>query len=241
MTTVAGRIVIALVLFATGLACVREARDARRVADAYSRLATLQYGSVTGADDTAERWQPAWLPTMLATEETRNVAAASYWSEDFDRLTTESTLADLAGTEDTSEPTLLFISANAAFRSARAQTDETPELVQRLDRVIQAYGEVLRANPAHADASFNFEYVSRLRDTLAAGTTGRRSSARGEDEESLEPIPSPDLPIGPTIHGWPGGPPEDIPGSDFRTLVPVPFDEREETDPGEGATPRRKG
>ena len=59
---------------------------------------------------------------------------------------------------------------------------------------------------------------------------------------SSEPeILSVDLPSGPTIYGRPGGPPPEIPGNQFKTLAPMPYDEREETDPGRGAAPRRGG
>jgi hypothetical protein len=53
--------------------------------------------------------------------------------------------------------------------------------------------------------------------------------------------PSVDLPAGPTIHGRPGGPPPDIPGDQFRTIAPMPYEEREESDPGRGPAPQRRG
>ena len=56
-----------------------------------------------------------------------------------------------------------------------------------------------------ADAAFNLEYVTRLRDTVAKGRGPLRSvelqtgvAATGE---------SSDLPSGTTVHGVPGGPP----------------------------------
>jgi hypothetical protein len=244
MTTVAGRIVIALVLFAAGLACVTEARHARRVADAYARLATLRYDSVTGTAayaNTTVGWRLPWAITTLAAEDRRHVVAASYWQEDFDALTNLTTLAETDGTEGASDPALLFVAANATFRAARAQTEPTADAIERLNRVVQAYGEVLRSDSTHADAAFNFEYVSRFRDMVSRRDTGRRSSASEAATTVLQSIPSPDLPVGPTIHGLPGRPPDDIPGSDFRTIAPMPDDEREESDPGQGPAPRRRG
>jgi hypothetical protein len=51
-----------------------------------------------------------------------------------------------------------------------------------------------------------------------------------------------DLPTGPTVHGRPGGPPEGTDMSDFKTITPMRYDEREEQmDPGRGKELRRKG
>jgi len=51
-----------------------------------------------------------------------------------------------------------------------------------------------------------------------------------------------DLPSGPTLHGNPGGPPPEIPMSDFKTVTPMRYDEREEQmDPGRGKEIKRKG
>ena len=51
-----------------------------------------------------------------------------------------------------------------------------------------------------------------------------------------------DLPAGLTIHGRPGGPPEGESMSDFKTVTPMRYDEREEQmDPGRGQKIQRKG
>ena len=102
--------------------------------------------------------------------------------------------------------------------------------------------DVLRAAPELADASFNYEFASRFRDSIASGRPmSRGARARAVAEALNPPVPSADLPTGPTLHGRPGGPPPEIPGSDFKTIAPMPYDEREQTDPGRGATPRRRG
>ena len=56
------------------------------------------------------------------------------------------------------------------------------------------------------------------------------------------PDESVDLPAGPTIHGNPGGPPDETPMGDFKTVTPMRYDEREEQmDPGRGQKLQRKG
>ena len=64
---------------------------------------------------------------------------------------------------------VMFVATNTAFRAATRQTTDRPRTVERLDTVIQAYGEVLRAAPANVDAAYNYEYAVRRRDIIARG------------------------------------------------------------------------
>ena len=73
---------------------------------------------------------------------------------------------------------------------------------------------------------------------MLAKAPGRGLPKQGEKTASV----SIDLPTGPTVHGRPGGPPEGTEMSDFKTLTPMRYDEREEQmDPGRGKEIRRKG
>jgi hypothetical protein len=108
-----------------------------------------------------------------------------------------------------------------------------------LDGVVQAYADVLRKSPDLSDAAYNYEYVVKLRDQIAKGPA---KSARAVPKPPAAPDFSVDLPVGPTIHGRPGGPPEGESMSDFKTVTPMRYDEREEQmDPGRGQKLRRKG
>lgn len=238
MKTVAGRLVIAVLLFAAAAAFVSEARRSRQAADTHERIATLQYARSSFAFDDEEA--PAMVPLpfgALADERLRQQALTSYWRVEYDTLTDPGGLLGQAADTAATDPQLLFVAANASFRSAlERQGGDRAAAVERLDRVVDAYAEVLRSDPSYTDAAFNYEYVSRVRDRLARGAKPPRPR-----EGTPQIIPSPDLPTGPTIHGLPGGPPPEIPGSDFRTLAPMPYDEREETDPGQGPAPRRRG
>ena len=130
----------------------------------------------------------------------------------------------------------MFAAANAAFRTSNPEAGDHKIAVERLDSVLQAYADVLRLDPSHVDAAYNYEYVARVRDAIAKGQeadawrcqpdrhfSGR--SARWADD------------------AWaPRGPPPEITMGEFKTLTPMKFDEREEqTEPGRGTFQRRRG
>jgi hypothetical protein len=234
MQTVAGRFIIAVLLFAGGAASWAEARVTRRVADAYRRFATLHYDADDRIGDARSALDRLPLPIeTIGTEVQRHRTTVSYWRGEYGPLTAPVD-ADVAA----ADPSLMFTRANASFRTSMGRLGDAA-ILERLDGIINAYADVLRTDPGAADASFNYEYVVRFRDKLAKMRPRDRATKgapKNEDE-----MPSVDLPAGPTIYGRPGGPPPDIPGNQFKTLTPMPYDEREETDPGRGAAPRRRG
>jgi hypothetical protein len=251
MRTAATRFLIAAILFAAGAAAWGQAGLTRRVADAHERLATLHYDAADGIDDTTGPLDRLTLPIgSLDSEIRQHRSRVGYWRNRSEAVSpngpsTGGPAAPLPGarganvTENgaATDPELMFVSTNTAFRAATRDTTNRPATVERLDSVLQAYAEVLRADPAHADAAYNYEYVVRVRDTVARG----RAPARGRRALDDELGASIDLPPGSTIHGRPGGPPPEIPGDQFRTIAPMPYEEREETDPGQGPKPIRRG
>jgi hypothetical protein len=252
LKTVVGRLVLAVVAVVAGIICWNQSGAIDRAADAYQRLVTLRYDrddslGVAPADAAALPWpltEISALSTLTLEPGVRRQeqAAVAYWRREYGTLTDPLALADAAGADAASDPALMMLAANAAFRQAQANAADRIRTVERLDGVISTYAEVLRAAPEMADASFNYEYASRFRDSIASGKPmSRGARARAAAEAMTPPVPSADLPIGPTLHGRPGGPPPEIPGSDFKTIAPMPYDEREQTDPGRGATPRRRG
>jgi len=140
----------------------------------------------------------------------------------------------------TNDPQILLVAANAAFRASQANTSDRPATIERLDNVIQAYADALRRAPDMADASYNYEYVSRFRDAFARSKPPARGATAGKPVLPIADL-SVDLPAGPTIHGAPGGPPPSSSMERFKTITPLKFDEREQGDPGRGAPARRKG
>lgn len=237
MKSVAGGILLALILFAAGGILWTEAKTTRRLAHAHERLSTLHYDA---NDDLDEGWHIIdRLPVEIGSS-TRDIAehraTVSYW------LGRYSSLTDMISGKDATAPAdsqLLFLAANASYREAALPTLDKKTAVEKLDTIIQSYAEVLRKDPSLTDAAFNYELASRIRDAVAKG----RATRARDKKAPVPPIDeSFDLPAGPTIHGRPGGPPEGTDMSDFKTISPMRYDEREEQmDPGRGQQIRRKG
>jgi len=240
MKTVAGRFIFALVLFAGGAACWAEGRLARRMADAHQRLATLRYDTDEGLENAATvADRLTGRIASLGNDVRRHRATVEYWQSRYDALTA---LHAAEGAIANADPELLFVEANAAFRVSQYQGGTRQVAVQRLDDVVQAYAVVLRAAPGHPDAVYNYEYVARVRDTLAKARQAA-PDAREQKRAANEPPSTDDLPLGPTLHGRPGAPPpEAAAGQRFQIIVPKEFDEREDKPTANpGGKPQRRG
>ena len=240
MKRVAVGSILAVVLFVAGAASWREARQLRQLAAAHERLATLHYDGDDRLLSGTSLLNRLPRPIGSGGDETeRYRATVTYWLSRYTALTD---MLTASGTPASSDPEVMLMAANAAFRSAAPQGPDRKAVVDHLDGVMQAYADVLRKAPALADAAFNYEVAAKLRDAAARATTGSRA---GRDKK-LPPKPpesvSIDLPTGPTIHGLPGAPPEGTDMSTFKTVTPMRYDEREDqTEPGKGKEIRRKG
>ena len=223
MKTIAGALILAAVLVAAGAFTLRESRLVTRMAGEQQRLATLQYDAGDGDADAAAGESDDGgglglsLPFSSAPSSEVQRAEFDYWRARYERLTP---LAGANGEAPSENPQLLLIAANAMFRASAPDPSNTRASVERLDRVLEAYGDVLRADPSNMEAAYNYEYVSRVREQLARG----RYSVRVQRAAS----PSEDLPSGPTVHGRPGNPPPEVPTDSFKTFSPLQQDERGE-------------
>jgi hypothetical protein len=237
MKSLVGGTILAVVLFVAAAAAWTEARLTRRVAEAHRRLATLHYDTTDDIDDAVTVFNRLpWPQGEGSGDVRRHRATVSYWMVRYDSL---AEIPMATGQEQVNDPQLLLVAANAAFRNSTPQVGDRKAAVERLDTVIQQYADVLRKDPRQNEAAFNYEFVSRMRDTLAKGPA--RPSAKDKKPEKVESV-SVDLPSGPTVHGRPGAPPEGTPMSDFKTITPMRYDEREEQmDPGRGKEIKRKG
>jgi hypothetical protein len=241
MKSAVGGLIVAVLLFAGGAVCWSEAKFTRQVAESHLRLATLHYDADedVGSGATAMLNRLPWPTGSLTGDVERHNATVAYWLARYQSLTDRT---NGSGPPASDDPGVLFVAANAQFRSSAPRSTDPKSAVERLDGVIQAYADVLRKEPNYADAAYNYEFVARLRDAIAREKPSARA-ARDKRMALAKPRDvSVDLPAGPTIHGLPGGPPEGVPMSDFKTISPMRYDEREEQmDPGKGKVMRRKG
>jgi hypothetical protein len=229
--TIAIRVLGAL-LFLGGAALARhEAQLARAEADAWHQLATLRYDQASAVEIPGR----GVLASVMdgAVDAPRLEATVAYWLGRYD---------DLVETQGgATNPDVLFLAANAAFRAARRERAVGPDAARQLDTVLRTYAGVLRAAPRHADAAYNLEYVARLRNRLA-GMKPRPPSQDRDVPRGAGPLRTTDLPPGPTVHGLPGGPPPELKTEEFEVLTPRGFEDRE-ADPEQapGSRVRRKG
>lgn len=239
-TTVIARAVAAGLLLTAAWLSWSEATLAARVADARQQMATLQFTIDDGLAPSASLSD--YLPGAqgrLADDIRRIRATTAYWIGAYDDVIEERS--------QELDPEILLTAANAAFRaSERDPGSSQQEQVQRLDGVLQAYAAVLKASPRHADAAYNYEYVSRVRDQVAARVAGKtppvavptvpaRAHSTGSGQAG-------DLPGGNTIHGRPGGPPPEAKAEEFQVIAPMEYGDREaQPEATPGGKIQRKG
>jgi hypothetical protein len=225
--SVAARVLGAVLLLGAAVLARNEARRARDEAAAWQQLVTLQLDQASTAAPTA-----SWLTSLIgaATNDRRRHATVDYWQGRYENLVQRDSAA--------ADPDVLFVAANAAYRVARHDRPVGPDAARRLDSVVQAYSSVLKAAPRHADAAYNLEYVARVRDQIRV-----MKITPGENVSPAAFVAAGEFPSGPTVHGFPGGPPRDQKPDDIQILKPREQGEREASEPGQarGSTVKRKG
>jgi hypothetical protein len=195
-------------------------------------LVTLRYDTAASIEVPAKSPLIGSLAGRPA-DATRLETTVEYWLGRYDAV------VETRGGD--TDPDVLFVAANAAYRAARYGRTVGPDAARQLDPVLRAYASVLRADWRYTDAAYNLEYVSRLRNQLAGMKPAAAPPSRG-----LPPPPGPietaDLPAGPTVHGLPGSPPPPVKVEEFEVLKPRGFEDRE-ADPEQapGSRMRRKG
>jgi len=228
MTPLLARVTIAVVFFVAAYVCGAESRRLEVAASAWQELATL--GREVPAPPPPSRLT-RWLPAALRPVEdlgARQKATADYWVATWDDL-----VRTRGGDPD---PAVMQTAANAAYRLARVRGEVGTAAAERLNPVLEAYAAVLKADPAAADAAWNYEFVSRTRDVLASARLSgpRRTPA---NTPGLAPPPP-----GATVHGVAGAPPPEIKSEQFETIAPMDFGDREaQPEPTPGTYLKRKG
>jgi hypothetical protein len=237
MRSVIGYAVVALLLLVGGRVLFGASSLEDRTADAQQALLTLRYGDLETSYEAlrAEASDGAVLPRVsqaLVASLREQQSTSRYWLGAYGRLVPE---RDAAGALSETDPVVLELGAHAAYRAAQNSADQAAA-VKRVDEIVRGYADVLRARPGDENAAWNFEFATRVRATL---------------QQSKQPVmPEPettglagDLPIGPTMHGTPGAPPDNADMKQFKVVVPMRPDERKQLPQGasEGEQRKRRG
>lgn len=243
MRVVLGPALVAVVLFGAGAVCWRAGELEARMANAHEGLAMLQYGPVADEYGGIEAsvgfaGRLPWVTDTLLSEIHQRRASADYWRSQYDTLIVK---RDNSGDVEEEDPAILLLAANAEFRASQRHAGDRQAVLRGLDATLKTYGDVLRKDPGNVDAAYNYEYIARLRSTIAKDRPG--SPPRRDRTPTTHPqiVTAGDLPTGRTIHGAPGAPPiTDM--EQFKIHIPVRPDERPGgIEGGEGAELERKG
>jgi len=233
--------VLAVVLTAAGVVFWTMGKAEQRLADAHREMAMLQYADASAESDATVAARP-FVQRVGGFGGDEQVdarhlhATADYWQT---RYTALEPKRDAGGTITETDPEVLMLAANAAFRLSQTETDRN-SAVRRLDGVVKNYAEVLKSPAASVDAAYNYEFAIRSRDAMmkakpASAKAAAAAAARAAGDET-------DLPAGPTLHGHPGGPPAKSDMAQFKIVIPKRGEERKD-DPqaGKGNIKVRKG
>jgi hypothetical protein len=234
VTTIFGRIIIALLLFVIAWLVGRVALIEDLLASAETDLATLQpeaadaeYAGIVAALGMAARLP--FVGESLSAEMERERAMVAYWRGDYAAVPSEE--AELTASDAGAD--LLFLAANARFRTVVGKR-LGQEGAQDLDGVLRLYTMVLKKDPFYPNVAFDYEYVVRLRN-IVAKTPPR-------DQDGNDGTADRDQPPPPSVHGEQGSPPADTPPDQFNVIVPLRPEERGELmKAGAGAGRQRKG
>src|SRR4051812_47252867 len=249
MKSVLGPFVVAIVLALGGGALWLAGRTETQLADVHKQLATLQYADAQSEGSEVEQGlgMERRVPMFGKAAETdaRGArASAGYWRTDYAAIAPQH---DPNGVITETDPAILLLNANAAFRASQAGGDRL-DTVRRLDTVVKSYADVLKAPACGAgdrgcdgramDAAFNYEYAIRTRDLLAK----QRGPAAKAPAKTAKAADESDLPAGPTLHGNPGAPPKAVDMNQFKIVIPKRGEERKDApDAGKGGQKIRKG
>jgi hypothetical protein len=208
--------IIAILLVAAGAILWRSSEMERRLAAAERDLVMLRYeDAATAAAQPGGRLAGLMPGAGTSTADRKALeATAGYWQGNYDAVS--------------ENPDTKLLAANAEYRKMRKAGGSWQAVTGRMDGLVKQYAEILRENPSNAEAAFNYEYVVRLRQVIAA---------------RKQPVAPVDVTAsGQTIHGFAGAPPEESDMKKFKMIVPMRPDERLEAEKaGKGTTKVRKG
>ena len=224
--------IASILLFTIGESFRRTAHVEQLLADSQEQLVTLESVAIEVDKPTIEEklglvGKLPIISTAILSDARRQRTATSYYRANYEAV-------DSPDTENQVDPALFFLSANALFRIA-LQNEEVSTVVEKLDEAVQAYANLLKKEPGHRDAAYNYEFVVKFRNALAAQIKSQTLDRAAQEAER-------DLPPPPAVHGDEGAPPIDAEGEDFNVIIPLRPEERDELmKAGSGRQPKRRG
>jgi hypothetical protein len=231
-------IVLALLLAGAGAVLWALGNGQDRIARLRTSAATLDYAPVADRGDEVDNTlaNAARVPrygAAIDSEAKDGRATAAYWLARYDALALE---RDAGGAPVETDPIVLLLEANAAYRSTRQVTLDRDSALARLDAIVRNYGDVLRSSAGSAvieDAAYNYEFTARMRAVVEKTRNGTLPAAT-DPAVAAGPTPS--------IHGHQGGPPKNVDMNQFKIVVPKRSDERDNNpEGGQGQEKVRKG
>jgi hypothetical protein len=241
MKSIIAPVIFAILFSLVGAGFYVAGQTEKRLADVHNELATLQYSTATSDSEEIETQLGAarrvpQVGQAAATDLRDARAVATYWSGGYAAITPQK---DANGAVTETDPEILFLAANAAFRSS--QSDDRAATLRKLDTVVKNYADVLRNSPGHVEAAYNYEYAIRVRDMLAKAKPAPASKTAKATLKAVEEAMG-DLPAGATLHGRPGGPPPATDMAQFKIVIPKRGEERKDNpEAGKGGVKVRKG
>jgi hypothetical protein len=241
----------AVVLVVAGGALWLAGHTETQLADVHKQLATLHYADALSEGAAVEQTlgferRVPMLGKAADTDARDARAAAGYWRTDYAAIAPQK---DANGLVTETDPAILLLSANAAFRTAMTVPDRL-DTVRRLDTIVKSYAEVMKAQgtacatsqPAcdarAMDAAFNYEFAIRTREQMARA----KNAPVKTTAKAIVKADETDLPAGPTLHGKPGAPPAAVDMNQFKIVIPKRGEERKDApDAGKGGQKIRKG
>ncbi len=188
---------MAAVLLVAGFGSWRTGRLQQRAAEAQKQLLTMMYDAPLGEYDALERdvRYLRQLPVLSSVESgiRQQRATSSYWRGLYEELALKTSAT---GEITESDPALLLMAANAAYRNA-AIDEASPAAVQRIEGLLSQYSDVLRRGRWQFDAAYNYEFVARRRDALIRARGRAAQKSREAAGAAAPAVPQ-------TIHGRAG-------------------------------------
>jgi hypothetical protein len=206
MKAITGYLIGAVLMAIVGAVCLATGLLDRAIAHAQEHVVSADYGEPQQIFQSVERYYEyasrlPWIGNGPLNDIRARRAALDYWQGRYVAIVPE--LNDPVANIPPDNLDLQFLVANAMYREGLAQAKDKPTALATLDAVANAYLTVLRNATRHDDASYNYEYVVKLRNDVDKG-------------RKVVPKPVP-----PTPGGNRGSRPDEADEAKFKVWVPL--------------------